>query len=222
MRVAHHRQERRPGATTSTAALHGPTQAEEAAGQTSNASPPSADDPTPSSHEPADQQERYAFGAVDFDDVRAAVDAEPPTPMTARIARKASVRLIARRPPLRWPRAISERPERGRRGPRVLRRPSTAGCLVATQGHDYGPRMAIMARPSTSLPVRTTDEAPTALRRCTFRRIATIARPRELPLYEVACTFPDRSRGVPLGDVESARPICDSCTYQGIFRADSD
>jgi hypothetical protein len=34
--------------------------------------------------------------------------------------------------------------------------------------------------------------------------------------------FPDRRRAVPLGDIEAARPICGSCTYQGIFRADAD
>ena len=66
--------------------------------------------------------------------------------------------------------------------------------------------------------------APEPLRRCTFRRMALkpAAGPRALPMYDVACTFPDRRRAVPLGDIEAARPICASCTYQGIFRADSD
>jgi hypothetical protein len=45
---------------------------------------------------------------------------------------------------------------------------------------------------------------------------------RALPMYEVACTFPDRSNAVSLGDLDSARPVCESCTYQGIFRPDSD
>ena len=64
---------------------------------------------------------------------------------------------------------------------------------------------------------------PAPLRRCTFRKVTTMsAGPRQLPMYDVACTFPDRRRAVPLGDIESARPICDSCTYQGIFRPDSD
>jgi hypothetical protein len=48
------------------------------------------------------------------------------------------------------------------------------------------------------------------------------AGPRALPVYDVACTFPDRRKAVPLGDIEDARPICAACTYQGIFRADSD
>ena len=66
--------------------------------------------------------------------------------------------------------------------------------------------------------------APAPLRRCTFRRVTmnAAAGSRALPVYEVACTFPDRRKAVPLGDIESARPICESCTYQGIFRPDSD
>jgi hypothetical protein len=62
------------------------------------------------------------------------------------------------------------------------------------------------------------------LRRCTFRRMAVTAAagPRALPVYDVACTFPDRRKAVPLGDIEDARPVCAACTYQGIFRADSD
>lgn len=82
--------------------------------------------------------------------------------------------------------------------------------------------MAIMSRPSAATAGRASVVTATPLRRCTFRRITTIARRRDLPMYEVACTFPDRRRAVPLGDVESARPVCDSCTYQGIFRPDSD
>jgi hypothetical protein len=83
--------------------------------------------------------------------------------------------------------------------------------------------MALVARPfgasQNQLPV--VSSAP--LRRCTFRRVtavhATEARPAS---YEVACMFPDRKRPVPLGDIGRARPVCAACTYQGIFRADSD
>ncbi len=84
--------------------------------------------------------------------------------------------------------------------------------------------MAIMPRP---LGTPKSKEVPSAgtttpLRRCTFRRVTTVTEPRSLPVYEVACTFPDRKRAVALGDIEEARPVCASCTYQGIFRADSD
>jgi len=85
--------------------------------------------------------------------------------------------------------------------------------------------MAIQHRQFAPPPVQPQGAAaPTALRRCTFRRVAlkAAAGPRALPMYDVACTFPDRRKAVPLGDIESARPICESCTYQGIFRPDSD
>jgi hypothetical protein len=85
--------------------------------------------------------------------------------------------------------------------------------------------MAIQARPLPSPPVQPQGAAaPALLRRCTFRRMALqhAAGSRQLPQYEVACTFPDRRKAVPLGDIDSARPVCESCTYQGIFRPDSD
>ena len=82
--------------------------------------------------------------------------------------------------------------------------------------------MALMPRPfaTPATHPQATESAP--LRRCTFRRVATVTNGRDLPMYEVACTFPDRRKSVALGDIESARPICESCTYQGIFRPDSD
>ena len=83
--------------------------------------------------------------------------------------------------------------------------------------------MAITPRPfgasGKELPVVSSEP----LRRCTFRRVTAVAASEGKPAgYEVACMFPDRKRAVPLGDVDRARPICASCTYQGIFRADSD
>jgi hypothetical protein len=83
--------------------------------------------------------------------------------------------------------------------------------------------MAVMPRPLGSNSTRAPEAIDTPLRRCTFRKVtATAASPRSLPMYEVACTFPDRKRAIPLGDIDDARPICGACTYQGIFRADSD
>ncbi len=59
------------------------------------------------------------------------------------------------------------------------------------------------------------------LRRCTFRQVSTVQR-RPVALYDVTCLFPDRASGLPLGSLETARPICDSCTARGIFRPDED
>ena len=82
--------------------------------------------------------------------------------------------------------------------------------------------MALMPRPWATPPAQPSPDSSAPLRRCTFRRVSTIANGRELPTYEVACTFPDRRKSVALGNIEAARPVCESCTYQGIFRPDSD
>ena len=82
--------------------------------------------------------------------------------------------------------------------------------------------MAVMPRLTSPPAVRVAQTADAPLRRCTFRRVSVVARPRELPVYDVACTFPDRTTAIPLGDIESARPVCEACTYQGIFRPDAD
>ena len=59
------------------------------------------------------------------------------------------------------------------------------------------------------------------IKRCTFRRVTAVERRRE-QTYDVECLFPDRSLSMPLGDMESAMPICNACTAWGIFRADED
>ncbi len=61
------------------------------------------------------------------------------------------------------------------------------------------------------------------LRRCTFRHVTPVtASRRALPVYDVNCLYPDRAAPVPLGDLASARDICEGCTASGIFRADED
>ncbi|HYI22727.1 MAG TPA: hypothetical protein VEX62_08840 [Candidatus Limnocylindrales bacterium] len=82
--------------------------------------------------------------------------------------------------------------------------------------------MAVMPRPFASPSVQLSADGSAPLRRCTFRRMTLVSAPREPQAYDVACMFPDRRTPVPLGNVEDARPICASCTYSGIFRADAD
>jgi hypothetical protein len=62
------------------------------------------------------------------------------------------------------------------------------------------------------------------LRRCTYRRIelAHAGTRRADPVYDVTCLYPDRETGRPLGDLASARAICDGCGATGIFRPDED
>jgi len=82
--------------------------------------------------------------------------------------------------------------------------------------------MAVMPRPIAPPTVQLSTDDGAPLRRCTFRRMTLVSSPRELQVYDVACMFPDRRTPVPLGNVEDARPVCASCTYNGIFRADAD
>lgn len=63
--------------------------------------------------------------------------------------------------------------------------------------------------------------APHRIKRCTFRRLISLDRADER-MYEVECLFPDRRLPVPLGDLDSATPICNACTAPHIFRADED
>ena len=59
------------------------------------------------------------------------------------------------------------------------------------------------------------------IRRCTFRRLIQVDLTGER-LYDVECLFPDRRRPVPLGDLDSATPVCNSCTAAHIVRPDED
>jgi hypothetical protein len=62
---------------------------------------------------------------------------------------------------------------------------------------------------------------PPRLRRCSFRRLTLVER-RPPPVYDVECLYRDRTVPIPLGDIESARPICGSCLAGGIFRPDEE
>jgi len=63
--------------------------------------------------------------------------------------------------------------------------------------------------------------APHRIRRCTFRRLINVELQRER-VYDVECLFPDRRVPLPLGDLDSAIPICNACTAPHIFRPDED
>jgi hypothetical protein len=63
--------------------------------------------------------------------------------------------------------------------------------------------------------------APHRIRRCTYRRLISLDRVRER-IYEVECLYPDRKVPIPLGDLDSAMPICNACAAAHIFRPDED
>jgi hypothetical protein len=73
----------------------------------------------------------------------------------------------------------------------------------------------------TVAPIAEPFLAAPRIKRCTFRRVTAVARQRQ-QTYDVDCLFPDRALPMPLGDLESAQPICNACTAAGIFRADED
>ena len=63
--------------------------------------------------------------------------------------------------------------------------------------------------------------APHRIKRCTFRRLINVEVGSER-VYDVECLFPDRKVPIPLGDLEAASPICNSCSAPHIFRPDED
>ena len=63
--------------------------------------------------------------------------------------------------------------------------------------------------------------APHRIRRCTFRRLIEVDARLER-IYDVECLFPDRKIPVPIGDLDTAMGVCNSCTAAHIFRPDED
>ena len=63
--------------------------------------------------------------------------------------------------------------------------------------------------------------APHRIKRCTFRRLINVEMGAQR-VYDVECLFPDRKVPVPLGDLDAAMPVCNSCTAAHIFRPDED
>jgi hypothetical protein len=63
--------------------------------------------------------------------------------------------------------------------------------------------------------------APHRIKRCTFRRLINVEVGSER-IYDVECLYPDRKVPIPLGDLDAAAPICNSCSAPHIFRPDED
>ena len=63
--------------------------------------------------------------------------------------------------------------------------------------------------------------APQRIRRCTFRRLIQLESGAER-LYDVECLLPYRRVPIPLGHLDAATPICNSCTAPHTFRPDED
>ena len=63
--------------------------------------------------------------------------------------------------------------------------------------------------------------APHRIRRCTFRRLIRVEVPGQR-VYDVECLLPDRKIPIPIGDLDTAIPVCNACTAGHIFRPDED
>ena len=98
--------------------------------------------------------------------------------------------------------------------------PPRVGSKPDPREHEATRKMAL------PIPTVTTDPeayrlAPHRIRRCTFRRIIQVESTDDR-LYDVECLYPERRVPVPLGDLDSATPICNDCTAAHIFRPDED
>ncbi len=80
--------------------------------------------------------------------------------------------------------------------------------------------MALLQPVTTPEPVAA-PATPVHIRRCTFRRLTRVPA-GAAPTYEVACLYPNRRLPLPIGDLETALPICDACVASHIFRPDED
>lgn len=80
-----------------------------------------------------------------------------------------------------------------------------------------------MALPLPVIPEQTDAYrlAPHRIKRCTFRRLIHVDATHDR-VYDVECLYPDRRLPIPLGDLDSATPVCNACTAPHIFRPDED
>lgn len=82
--------------------------------------------------------------------------------------------------------------------------------------------LPLPTQPGSAAPeAEATRLAPHRIKRCNYRRLISLERPKER-VYEVECLYPDRKLPIPLGDLDSAMPICNACAAAHIFRADED
>ncbi|MBM4409553.1 MAG: hypothetical protein FJ038_13385 [Chloroflexi bacterium] len=83
-----------------------------------------------------------------------------------------------------------------------------------------------LRRMAIAQPIAPAEPSPSGLaahriRRCTFRRLIQVEIGRQRTT-DVQCLYPDRRLPLPLGDLDSATPICNECTAAHIFRPDED
>jgi hypothetical protein len=77
--------------------------------------------------------------------------------------------------------------------------------------------MALSEPATDALPSSTTAH----LRRCWYRRLTRVEA-GGTTVYDVECMLPRELGTVPLGDLETARRVCNTCAAGGVFRPDED
>jgi hypothetical protein len=107
---------------------------------------------------------------------------------------------------------------------RRVARPDAIAAAMPSVPEAIPPRRPIgVPLPAHDVPAPESVAPVGRLRRCTFRRIDRVAvmPGRSVAVsYEVICLYGGRDDVLVLGDIESARPICEACTATGIFRPD--
>ena len=95
------------------------------------------------------------------------------------------------------------------------------GRLMAPQPHEDRDSQMALLRPLAPPDISTSGMVAQRIRRCTYRRLIQLTVVGER-VTDVECLFPDRRLPIPLGDMDTATPICNECTAAHIFRPDED
>ena len=83
------------------------------------------------------------------------------------------------------------------------------------------PRNMALPRPVTPVETSPSGLAAYRIRRCAYRRLIQLEVAKER-VTDVQCLYPDRRLPIPLGNLDTATPICNACTAAHIFRPDED
>lgn len=73
-----------------------------------------------------------------------------------------------------------------------------------------------------ALPIAIVATPPARLRRCAYRRLSPATGRGAISSYSAECLYEGLDHAVALGDLDTARRACESCTRIGLWRADED
>jgi hypothetical protein len=73
-----------------------------------------------------------------------------------------------------------------------------------------------------ALPIAVVATPPARMRRCVYRRLSPATGRTVASSYTAECLYEGLDHAVALGDLDTARRACESCTHIGLWRADED